>query len=146
MCDGFFVYGLSMTSCNTSERLHFAFRLPVTHVWGRDCQRVTRFAPQHRDRLCWHLPYDLAKMHKDKIHVAFISWTLCQISLFWKNKSRFMRSPCSHCIPPINSWMPEPIFMTFGLYIMAPEPIPTAYLITPSHQSACLYVLSPYRF
>jgi hypothetical protein len=36
--------------------------------------------------------------------------------------------------------MGEPIFMKFGMYIMAPEPISTAYFINPSHQSACLYV------
>jgi hypothetical protein len=39
--------------------------------------------------------------------------------------------------------MPEPIFMKPGMYIMAPEPISTAYFINPSHQSVCLYVYSP---
>jgi hypothetical protein len=29
------------------------------------------------------------------------------------------------------------------MYIMAPEPISTAYFINPSHQSVCLYVYSP---
>jgi hypothetical protein len=42
--------------------------------------------------------------------------------------------------PFINFWMPEPIFMKLGMYIMAPEPISTAYFINPSHQSVCLYV------
>jgi hypothetical protein len=43
-------------------------------------------------------------------------------------------------IPPINFQMAEPIFMKLGTYITAPEPISMAYLINPSHQSACLYV------
>jgi hypothetical protein len=32
------------------------------------------------------------------------------------------------------------IFMKLGMYIMAPEPISTAYFIDPSHRSVCLYV------
>jgi hypothetical protein len=44
------------------------------------------------------------------------------------------------CIPPINFWMPEPIFMKLGVYIMASEPTSTAYFINPSHHSVCLYV------
>jgi hypothetical protein len=39
--------------------------------------------------------------------------------------------------------MVEPVFMKLGMYIMAPEPVSTAYFINPSHQSVCLYV---YRF
>jgi hypothetical protein len=31
--------------------------------------------------------------------------------------------------------MAEPIFMKFGMYIMAPEPISTAHFIDPSHQA-----------
>jgi hypothetical protein len=27
--------------------------------------------------------------------------------------------------PPINFWVPEPIFMKLGMYIMEPEPIST---------------------
>jgi hypothetical protein len=49
------------------------------------------------------------------------------LSLFWKNRSRLMRSPCSLCILPINFWMPEPILMKLGMYITAHEPISTAY-------------------
>jgi hypothetical protein len=30
--------------------------------------------------------------------------------------------------------------MKLGMYIMAPEPISTAYFINPSHQSVCLFV------
>jgi hypothetical protein len=41
---------------------------------------------------------------------------------------------------PINSWMPEPVFMKLGMYIMEPEPISTAYFLISSHQSLCLYV------
>jgi hypothetical protein len=45
-----------------------------------------------------------------------------------------MWSPFCLClyIPPINFWMPEPIFMKLGMYIMTPEPISTAYFINPS--------------
>jgi hypothetical protein len=44
------------------------------------------------------------------------------------------------CIPPINFWMPEHMFMKLGMYIVAPELISAAYFINPSHQSVCLYV------
>jgi hypothetical protein len=36
--------------------------------------------------------------------------------------------------------MPEQMFMKLGMYIMASEPISTAYFINPSHQSLFLYV------
>jgi hypothetical protein len=39
--------------------------------------------------------------------------------------------------------MSEPNFMKLGMYIMAPEPISTAYFINPSHQFVCLYVSLP---
>jgi hypothetical protein len=39
---------------------------------------------------------------------------------------------------PINFWMSEPIYMKPGKYIMAPDPISTAYFMNPSHQS-CVY-------
>jgi hypothetical protein len=38
------------------------------------------------------------------------------------------------CIPPINFWTPESIFMKLGTYVTAPEPISTAWLKNPSHQ------------
>jgi hypothetical protein len=38
--------------------------------------------------------------------------------------------------------MPNPLFIKLGMYIMAPEPISTAYFINPSHQSLCMYVYS----
>jgi hypothetical protein len=43
---------------------------------------------------------------------------------------------------PINFRMTEPIFMIHGVYeyIMASEPISTAYIIFPSLQPLCLYV------
>jgi hypothetical protein len=46
-------------------------------------------------------------------------------------------------IPPINFWMAEPVFMKLGVYIMAPEPIWTAYSINPSRESVCLYLYPP---
>jgi hypothetical protein len=36
--------------------------------------------------------------------------------------------------------MAEPIFMKLGMYIMAPEPISTAYFVNTSRLSVCLYV------
>jgi hypothetical protein len=42
--------------------------------------------------------------------------------------------------PPINFWTPEPIFIKFGMYVLALEPISAAHFINPSHQSPCLYV------
>jgi hypothetical protein len=36
--------------------------------------------------------------------------------------------------------MAQPIFMKLGAYIMALEPVSTAYCVNPSHQSVCLYV------
>jgi hypothetical protein len=45
--------------------------------------------------------------------------------------------------PPYQLWMPEPIFMKLGMYIMAPGPISTATFINSSHQpvSACASLL-----
>jgi hypothetical protein len=55
-----------------------------------------------------------------------------------------MRSPCCVCVclytPAINFWIPEPIFMKISTYIMAPEPILTAYLKNPFQQFVCLYM------
>jgi hypothetical protein len=65
---------------------------------------------------------------------------------YLKNEIRLIQSPCCLYVcesPPINFWMPEPIFMKPGMYIMAPEPISMAYFINPSHQSLCLYVYPP---
>jgi hypothetical protein len=54
------------------------------------------------------------------------------LSLFWKHKSRLMRSPCClcFCVSPrlLNAWT--------NLY-------ETAYLINASHQSVCLYLYTP---
>jgi hypothetical protein len=54
-----------------------------------------------------------------------------------------MLSPCCLCVyesPAINFSMPKLIFVKVGKYIIAPEPISTAYFISVSHQSVCLYV------
>jgi hypothetical protein len=52
-----------------------------------------------------------------------------------------MRSPCYLCIPrPINFFMPEPVFMTLGVYIIGSVPIKATYFINPSRQSVYLYV------
>jgi hypothetical protein len=68
------------------------------------------------------------------------------LSIFWRNKSCLMRSPCCPCIyesPSINFWMPEPVVIRPGMYIIAPEPISTAYFRNPSHQSLCLSCVPP---
>jgi hypothetical protein len=74
--------------------------------------------------------------------------TLSLISLFWKNECRLMRSPCClFCVcgsPLINFWMSEPVFIKHSMYIMAPDPLSTAYFINPSHHSVCLYVYPSY--
>jgi hypothetical protein len=54
-----------------------------------------------------------------------------------------MQSPCCLYVCVflhINSRMPEQIFLKLDMYIMAPEPISTAYFINPSRQSVCMYV------
>jgi hypothetical protein len=77
-----------------------------------------------------------------------------EFSLFWglffahfpylgKKESMLMWSTYCLCVCeslPINFWMPEPVFIKLGMYIMAPEPISTAYFLNSSHQSVCLYV------
>jgi hypothetical protein len=50
---------------------------------------------------------------------------------------------CVSLTPTSNFRMPEPVVMKLGVYIIASEPISTAYFINPSHQSVCLYVYSP---
>jgi hypothetical protein len=37
-------------------------------------------------------------------------------------------------------WMPGPIFMKLGMYIMAPEPYSKAYFINSSHQCVCVFL------
>jgi hypothetical protein len=75
-------------------------------------------------------------------------WAECRffklLSLFWKNRSRRMRSSCCLCVCespcPINFLMLEPVFMKLGLHKMVPEPVSTAYVINASNQYVCLYV------
>jgi hypothetical protein len=52
----------------------------------------------------------------------------------------FRYSVCVSVYSLYQLWTPEPICMKLGIYIMAPEPISTAYLLNPSCQSVCLYV------
>jgi hypothetical protein len=65
-------------------------------------------------------------------------------SLFLKNKVGLLDHVavcvCVCVSPLINFRTPEPICMKLGTYITAPEPISTAKLKHPSHQSVCLYV------
>jgi hypothetical protein len=46
-------------------------------------------------------------------------------------------------LPHINFCMLQPIFMKLGMYIMAPEPISTAYFINTSQKSVCLHAYPP---
>jgi hypothetical protein len=48
------------------------------------------------------------------------------------------------CIPPINFWMPEPLFMKLGMYSMVSKPLSTACFTHSSHQSVSICV-SHYR-
>jgi hypothetical protein len=63
---------------------------------------------------------------------------LSLFSLFLRNKTRLMRLPFCLCL---DAWTNH--YET--LYIMAAEPISTAYLINPTHQPLCLYVYTFYR-
>jgi hypothetical protein len=51
---------------------------------------------------------------------------------------------CVSVFPPINMRMPQPIFMKFGMYTMAPEPISTAHFTQPSRQYEMCVPLSRY--
>jgi hypothetical protein len=69
------------------------------------------------------------------------------LSLFWKNESRLMRLPCCLCIhvsPPsnLNGW--TNLYDTW-YYIMAHEPVLTAYFINPSDQSVYHIHICHYR-
>jgi hypothetical protein len=74
----------------------------------------------------------------------------------WKNEHSVQVSTGDTCLPAflklayagtflsvyphINFWIPKPIFMKLGMYVMAPEPISMAYFTNPSHQSVCLCI------
>jgi hypothetical protein len=51
--------------------------------------------------------------------------------------------PVCLCIRSYQLSKGETIFMKFGMYIMAREPISTAYFIIPFHQSVRLYIPDP---
>jgi hypothetical protein len=89
---------------------------------------------------------DMKKVNRPKLlsaellNVYFRLVNICLLAYFpyfEKNKSGLMRSPCCRwlCIPTINFWTPEPIFMKLCIYIMTPVPISTVYFINLSHQS-----------
>jgi hypothetical protein len=65
------------------------------------------------------------------------------LNLFWKDKSRlilFPRCLCV-CVSPLSTfeWLNKSLWNLVCIY-MAPEPISTAYFISPSHSSVCLYM------
>jgi hypothetical protein len=64
------------------------------------------------------------------------------LSLFWKDEVGLceLRAVCLSVVPSLlNFWMPEPIFMKLGMYIMATEPISTV-LLHKSLPSVCVSV------
>jgi hypothetical protein len=67
-----------------------------------------------------------------------------QIILFKKIKAcvwgHYALFVCAY--PTINLRMAEQIFIKFGVHIMTPEPISTAYFINPSHWSVFVFVLT----
>jgi hypothetical protein len=66
---------------------------------------------------------------------------LSLLSLF--KKSGLMRSLCFLCVCESSLsifLIPESIIMKLGMFIIASDPISTAYFINPSHPSVCLYV------
>jgi hypothetical protein len=68
------------------------------------------------------------------------------LSLFWKKIKVGLCDFHAVCVShPINFWISEPVLTKLGMYIMAPEPISTAYFINPSHQSVCLYLYPSYH-
>jgi hypothetical protein len=66
----------------------------------------------------------------------------CLLSLFWSNESTFLWSPCCVYLSPVNVWLTETIFMKFCMYVIAFEPISSAFFIKPWDQSLCIH-LSP---
>jgi hypothetical protein len=75
--------------------------------------------------------------------VFLINLSLSYFPYFRKNKSRLMRP--QYCVSVhlhlLNNFrMAEPIFMKLTMYIMALEPISTAYFINPSNRPVYLYV------
>jgi hypothetical protein len=65
--------------------------------------------------------------------------------LAYFSKVGFKRSPYCLCVceshsTPINFRIPEPVFIKLDIYIMAPEPISTAYFLNPSHKCVSVYV------
>jgi hypothetical protein len=69
------------------------------------------------------------------ITAIFILIVFSLLSLCWRRKKYAYENTMLSVNPS-----PEPVFMKLGMYVMAPEPISTAYVINPSQQSVCLYV------
>jgi hypothetical protein len=74
------------------------------------------------------------------------SYVISLLSLFWKYKIVLMRSSCCLCVATCqyiaqmltSEYLNQ--YLCNLVYIMAPEPILTAYFINPSHQSVFLHV------
>jgi hypothetical protein len=97
-------------------------------------KRATRRESNFHVKLALSSKQQLSRVLLGKQIYCISSWDLLK-----KIKVRL----CDHlavyvCIPHINFWTPEPIFMKLGMYIMTPEPISTAYFINPSYQSVCI--------
>jgi hypothetical protein len=44
------------------------------------------------------------------------------------------------CLSPVNFWLTEPIFMKFCMYVIALEPISSAFFVKPCDQSVCIHL------
>jgi hypothetical protein len=82
--------------------------------------RITKHKTTKIQRLWWTLFITYMSLFSNlcaySIHTIFIL-----LSLFWKNKSRHMWSPCRlwvYVCMSDNFWIPESVFMKLGKYIM----------------------------
>jgi hypothetical protein len=78
--------------------------------------------------------HQVVKMYKLNVEVNVDAFS-AQFPYFENINVRLcdLHAVCLPVYPPVNFWMPEPVFMKLRMYVMAPEPISTAYFITHSH-------------
>jgi hypothetical protein len=97
-------------------------------------------APSHRH--C-DIMWSNTRAQRELVSILLSGYNIFSpFSLLWKNKCMLTISPRCLClwITLINFWMPQWIFMKFGMCIMIPEPTSTAYFINISSQFVCLYM------
>jgi hypothetical protein len=118
-----------------------------THVWTDDNPDTTVTSKhQHRlfvnicvgilgDQLLW--PVVLPNKLPGSVYHVFSAY------FPYLKKYAYDITKLSVCVfPATNCCIHEAVFMKFGMYVMAPEPISLVYFISPSHQSVpvCLYL------